>query len=172
MFLTARSTAPLRRGPIVLVAVLVAIGAAVVVRSSASAQAPTTRTLTFKELEKGSTFTHIRNTKTKSQQSNSQGDVIAFTNPLADATGQRIGMLYVGCTTTAGSRDFKKSTITCIGTIELRDGSLMVQLNARVGAAALTGAVTGGTGAYANARGVFSSSGAKSGADDTITLVG
>ena len=63
------------------VGILVVAGLAVALWSSASAQEPGTRTLTFNELEKGSTFTHIRNTKTRSEQANMQGDVIAFTNP-------------------------------------------------------------------------------------------
>lgn len=81
-----------RRGPTWLIAAAVAlITAAVVLGTGASAQDPATRTLTFKELAKGSTFTHIRNTKTKSRRSNVQGDMIVSTNPLADPTGKRIG---------------------------------------------------------------------------------
>jgi hypothetical protein len=167
----ARPIALLRRGPILLVALLAAIAAGVVVLSSASAQAPG-RTLTFKELDKGSTFIHIRNTKAKSQRSNSMGDVIAFTNPLADASGQRIGKLYAHCTTTVGNRNFLKSTITCALVLVLRDGTLTGQANVTPAAAASTGTVTGGTGAYAGARGVVVSTPTDSGSDDTVTLVG
>jgi allene oxide cyclase-like protein len=168
MLVFARPFAPLRRGPIVLIAIVVAAAAAVVVLSSASAQTPAARTLTFKELEKGSTFTHIRNTKTTSRRANSQGDVMAFTNPLADAAGKRIGTTSAACTTTVGSRSFPKSTITCVGTVELPDGRLFLQAEFRLDATTLTGAVTGGTGAYANARGIFTNTGSV----DTITLVG
>ncbi len=69
----------LHRGPTWLIAAIALIGAAVVLGPGASAQDPATRTLTFKELAKGSTFTHIRNAKTKSRRSNSQGDLIALT---------------------------------------------------------------------------------------------
>jgi hypothetical protein len=138
--------------------------------SGASAQDPGTRTLTFKELEKGSTFTHIRNTKTRSEQANMQGDVIAFTNPLADAAGKRVGMLRVSCVTTTGSRDFMKSTLTCLGVVTLRDGTLTIQLDTRPRAAKTTGTVTGGTGAYANARGVIVNTATKTGATDSVTL--
>src|SRR5688500_16906634 len=104
------------QSPIRTVVVLAVAGLAVVALwSSASAQDPGSRTLTFKELEKGSTFTHIRNTKTRSEQANIQGDVIAFSNPLADAAGKRIGMLRASCVTTTGSRNFMKSTLTCLG---------------------------------------------------------
>ena len=97
-------------------AVLLGLLAAILVlRSSASAQDPGTRTLTFTELERGATFTHIRNTKGAKQQSNLQGDIIAFTNPLADSSGKRIGKMSVSCTTTTGARNFLKSTLTCVG---------------------------------------------------------
>ena len=144
--------------------------AALALWSSASAQDPGTRTLTFNEREKGSTFTHIRNTKTRSEQANMQGDVIAFTNPLADAAGKRVGMLRVSCVTTTGSRDFMKSTLTCLGVITLRDGTLTIQLDTRPRAAKTTGTVTGGTGAYANARGVIVNTTTRTGATDTVTL--
>jgi hypothetical protein len=165
LFRTTRTTA-------VLVAVLGVLAAVVMLRSSASAQEPGTRTLTLKELEKGSTFTHIRNTKGAPRQSNLQGDLLAFTNPLADASGKRVGKISVSCTTTTGARNFLKSTLTCVGVLTLADGTLTVQANSSPGSPTTTGAVTGGTGAYANARGVFASTEAQGGADDTITLAG
>jgi len=159
------------QSPIRTVAVLAAVAGLAVVAlwSSASAQDPGTRTLTFKELEQRSTFTHIRNTKTRSEQANMQGDVIAFTNPLADAAGKRVGMLRVSCVTTTGSRNFMKSTLTCLGVVSLRDGTLTMQLDTRPRSATTTGAVTGGTGAYANARGVFVATETKTGTTDTVT---
>ena len=57
-------------------------------RVRALAQSPSTRTLSFKELERGATFVHIRNTKTKYERANLAGDLLAFTNPLADASGR------------------------------------------------------------------------------------
>ena len=153
----------------VFVAVLAAAGLAVALWSSASAQDPGPRTLTFNELEKGSTFTHIRNTKSRSERANMQGDVIAFTNPLTDPAGKRVGKLHVSCVTTTGSRNFMKSTLTCLAVVTLRDGTLTLQLNTPPRARESTGAVTGGTGAYANARGVFAATTNKTGATDTIT---
>jgi hypothetical protein len=154
-----------------LVAVLALIAAAAGLRSSASAQAPPGRTLTLTELERGSTFTHIRNTKGAARNSNLQGDVLAFTNPLADASGARVGKLAVSCTTTTGARNFLKSTLTCAGVATLGDGTLTLQANTSPSARTTTGAITGGTGAYANARGVFVSEEGRSGSQDTITLV-
>ena len=80
------------------------VTAAVLVGPGASA--PTGRTLTLTELDKGSTFVHIRNTKTTSQRANSQGDVLAFTYPLAAASGRVVGKLHFDCVTTVGARNF------------------------------------------------------------------
>jgi hypothetical protein len=168
-----RPATPRRRAPLTLLAVAVAVaatGLAVELRSSASAQDPGTRTLTFSELDKGSTFKQIRNTKTKSRGTNSLGDMLVFANPLADATG-RVGKLHVSCATTVGSHVFTASTLTCLAVFALRDGNLTVTTLTKPGAKTTTGAVTGGTGAYAGARGTFVSTDTKSGADDTVTLI-
>jgi hypothetical protein len=138
--------------------------------AGASAQDPGARTLTLKEPEKGSDFTHIRNTKTRSPRADSQGDVFAFTNPLADESGHIVGKLSAACTTTTGARNFLKSTVSCFGVVALHDGSLMIQFNLIPGSPRTVGAVTGGTGGYANARGVLVSRVARSGSVDTITL--
>jgi hypothetical protein len=153
-------------------AVLLGLLAAILVlRSSASAQDPGARTLTFTELERGATFTHIRNTKGAKRQSNLQGDVLAFTNRLADSSGKRVGKISVGCTTTTGARNFLRSTLTCVGVVTLADGTLTLQANTTPNSPTTTGAVTGGTGAYANARGVFVNETGESGSQDTVTLV-
>jgi hypothetical protein len=144
------------------------ITAAILVGAGASAS--TGRTLTFTELEKGSTYTHISNTKTTSERANSQGDVFAFTYRLAAASGQVVGKLHLNCITTVGSRNFLKSTLTCSGVAVLRDGTLTIQATTSPGVPTTTAAVTGGTGAYANARGVLVSREGKHGSVDTITL--
>lgn len=165
------STALRRAAAVVPIAVLVATGAAIAL-PGASAQAPTTRTLTLKELDKGATFTHVRNTRAHTARSIALGDLIVFTNPLADPSGAKVGKLHASCTTTVGARNFMKSTITCTGVLALRDGTLTVQLVSSPGARKSTGAVTGGTGAYANARGVLVSRVSATGSLDTITLIG
>jgi hypothetical protein len=151
---------------------LPALAAAALLGPGASAQAPGARTLSLKELEKGSTFTHVRNTKTRFARANSRGDLIVFTNPLADASGQIVGKLHVNCATTVGARNFLKSVMTCSGVVVLRDGTLTLQGAVKPNAATTTVAITGGTGAYANARGVFVSAQARGGSQDTITLAG
>ncbi len=163
---------PSRTALAVLAVVALAVAAAGLgVRSSASAQAPGATTLTFTELEKGSTFKHVRNTKTRNQRSNLLGDLIVFTNPVADGTGKVVGKLHVQCVTTVGSSNFLKSKLTCSGVMALAQGSLALQAITSASSPTTTGMITGGTGAYANARGTFSSVEGRSGSADTITLV-
>lgn len=138
--------------------------------TGASAQGSGPRTLRLTELEQGSTFTHIRNTNPASQQSNQQGDVIAFTYRLADPAGQVVGTLHASCTTTVGNRNFLQSTMTCNAVFALRDGTLTGQATVSPRAPSTTGAITGGTGAYANARGTFVSKQRAKDSVDTITL--
>jgi allene oxide cyclase-like protein len=161
---------PLQRRTVALLGVPALAAVAVALGSGASAQDPGARTLTLKELEKGATFTHIRNTRTKSSQANPQGDVIVFSHLLADEAGNKVGKLSAGCPTTTGARNFLKSTITCSGVLALRDGNLMIQANVKPGSSKTVGAVTGGTGAYANARGVFVARDTKTDVINTITF--
>jgi hypothetical protein len=138
-----------------------------------AAQAATgqsTRTVTLIELEKGSTFTHIRNTKATSPRANSTGDQIVMTYPLADRARRVVGKLHVDCVTTAGAKLFPQSTVSCGGVLDLRDGTLTVQTVFKLDGSPVRGAVTGGTGAYAGARGTFVSKQAKGGSVDTFTL--
>jgi hypothetical protein len=130
-------------------------GAVSLLGTGAAAQDPGTRTLSFKTPDRGSTFKHVRNTKGASRRANRSGDVIVFTNPLVDEAGRRVGRLYADCITTLGARDFRRSTTTCTGVMVLPAGTLTLQANSRPGVPTTVGAVTGGTGDYANARGVF-----------------
>jgi hypothetical protein len=149
------------------------IGAYLVLGAGVSAETPAkATTLNLKELEKGSTFTHIRNTESASQKSNLQGDLIVFTNRVADSSGAVIGKLSVSCVTTTGAQDFTKSVATCTGVLVLQGGTLAIVANTSPGKSTTSGAVTGGTGTYANARGVFLSKEVKGGSLDTITLAG
>lgn len=136
--------------------------------SDAQAQAPAGTTITLKELEKGSTFKHVRNTKTRNQRSIALGDLVVFTNPLTDGAGARAGRLHADCTATVGNADFRKAVMTCTVVLALRNGSLMLIANSSPGSATTTGAVVGGNGAYAGARGQFVSTNGS----DTITLGG
>lgn len=149
---------------------LAALAAVTVAGSDAPAAGAPTDTLVLKELNQGSRFVHIRNTKPRSRRANSTADSFVLTYPVADASGARIGTSRAACTTTVGARDFMKSTITCIGVMTLRDGTLTLQGDIDASSPTSTAAVTGGTGAYANARGVIVSRQTTTGAEDTITL--
>jgi hypothetical protein len=140
--------------------------------SGASAQGA--KSLTFKELNKGSTFEFIDNaptSKAKGEPSVSIGDLIVFTNPIADAADKRLGRLYAHCTAVVAARQASRAAFTCEGVVILGGGTLTVQAFLPYDGATVRGTVTGGTGVYANARGTLLSEPTKTGADDTISLV-
>ena len=161
-----------RKGLLASLVALPALAAtAVLLASGASAQSSGERTLSFKELDKGATFTHIRNTKPKSPRANLEGDLLVFTNPVANPSGQVVGKSHVSCVTTTGARNFLKSEVTCSGVTVLRGGTLTMQAVIRPGRPTTVGAVTGGSGAYANARGTFVSTTNRGDTRTTVTLV-
>jgi hypothetical protein len=153
-------------------ALSLAIGlCALVLGPSAAAQGP--KTLTFKELNRGATFAFVDNapmSKAKGEPSASMGDAIVFTNPLTDRAGKRVGRLFVHCTAVVAARQANKAAFTCEGIMVVEGGTLSVQAFLPKAGATAHGTVTGGTGAYANARGTLVSKPTKAGADDTITL--
>ena len=139
--------------------------------SSASAQGST---LTFKELNSGSTFAFVDSapmSKSKGEPSASLGDRIVFTNPLTDDAGTRIGRLYSHCTAVVAAPQANRASFACEAVVVLRGGTLTIQALLSHAGATVHGTVTGGTGTYANARGTLVSRPTKSGADDSITLV-
>ena len=138
-----------------------------------SAAAATT-TITFKEPEKGSTFAFIDNApKTKRKhgfpEKISAGDEFVFTNPL-EAEGKKIGHLQAVCTATENGK-FQNAGFNCNGTFVFTGKGTLT------GAATITGkktegAINGGTGTYAGARGTFVSKEGKGGASTvTVTLL-
>jgi hypothetical protein len=139
----------------------------------ASAQAPTGTTITFTELDEGSTFRFIDHTPRVRSENNprfSMGDQIVFTNPLANASGARIGKLHATCTMTVGGR-FSRAVAVCTGAYRLQAGQLQVQVLTKLTGETTVGSVVGGTGAYANARGTFRSvTRSDDNSDVTVTL--
>jgi hypothetical protein len=151
---------------------LAATGCALVLGSAASAQGPAT--LTFKELNKGSTFAFVDSapmSTAKGEPTASLGDRIVFTNPLVDVTSKRVGRLYLHCTAVVAARAANKAAYACEGVVVIGSGTLSVEAFLTHAGATVHGTVTGGTGTYANARGTLSSQPTKTGANDTITLV-
>jgi hypothetical protein len=155
-----------------LLAATVAAGMGLAALTSASAQDAPPRTLTLKQLDRGATFIHVRHSRKSSTRGNALGDSIVFTNPIVDTSGKRIGRSHAECVTTVGARDFRKSVLTCQAILRLPGGDLMGQFAVSPTQETVTGAITGGTGAYANARGVFVSNRTRTGSTDTITFAG
>lgn len=142
-----RRCTPLAAGLAVAVAVTAATG-------SLAQGGPAQQTLTLRELGKGATFTHIRNTKRAPRRSNLQGDVLAFTNPLT-RDGKRVGRLEASCVTTSGAKNFTRSRANCTAVTVLADGTLHGTFLLDLDNERTAGAITGGTGAYAGARGTI-----------------
>jgi len=135
--------------------------------------AAATTMITFKEPENGSTFRFIDNapkTKTKHgfPQKISAGDVFVFTNPL-EAGGKQIGHLKAVCTAT-GNGSFQNAGFICNGTFFLTGKGTLIAA-ASIGSGKTEGAITGGTGSYAGARGTFVSKEGKGASTVTVTLL-
>ncbi len=145
---------------------------AVLLALPADAETTVTKTLVFKELEKNSSFAFVDNApKTKLVHGNprqiSAGDELVFQNPLVEGS-KPIGHLEAVCTATKSTRRFDKADFMCQGTFVFAKGTLVA--SALVGKN-VEGAITGGTGIYANARGTFKSVEKKNASTVTVTLV-
>jgi hypothetical protein len=139
---------------------------------TSSAAAATTK-ITFKEPEKGSTFTFIDNApKTKHKhgfpQKISAGDEFVFTNPL-EAEGKKIGHLQAVCVAT-GNGKFQNAGFNCNGTFVFTGKGTLIAA-ATIAGKKTEGAITGGTGTYAGARGTFVSKEGKGASSVTVTLL-
>jgi hypothetical protein len=158
------------------VAVGAAIAAAAVAVPVVAQPGGAGRTITFRELDKGSRFVYIDNpprNKPHRRPVLSVGDQSVVAIPLADAGG-RIGGLRAICVITknapASDVGFVKGHPYCTGAFVLTSGTLFVQAT-DVGGKVTRGAIVGGTGAYAGARGTFTSTSTKTGANDVVTLL-
>jgi hypothetical protein len=158
---------------------LAVLGAAAVAAAAVAApvlaQSGGGQTITFHELNKGSRFAYTDNPPRNAHNKRpvfSVGDQITLANPVADDSGS-LGELRAVCTFT------KKAPATdnvnpghpfCSGAFVLKSGTLFVD-TADAGGKTTHGAVVGGTGAYVGARGTFTSTSTKSGANDVVTLM-
>lgn len=160
-----------RRVAVLAVLVVVAVVVALPVLSASGQVA---QTISFKEVNKGATFHYVDNPPANPKNKRpvlSPGDEFVFTSPI---TGGKSGELRAKCTAEkkapANDTGFSAADPLCTGAFVLRDGTLFASV-AEGGAKVTHGAITGGTGAYANARGTFTSTHTKSGSDDVVTLV-
>jgi hypothetical protein len=159
-------------GRVAVLAGLLSCCAILVFASSASAA---TTTLTFKEPEKGSTFAFVDNAPTSKRKHGfptrfSSGDEVIFTNPL-ESEGKIVGKLRVSCTATnnASSKHFAAAGFICSGIAKIPGGTLVFA--AELAEGNTEGAITGGSGKYAGARGSFLSKEGKGANTVTVTLV-
>jgi hypothetical protein len=157
---------------------LAGLGLAAVTAAVAAAPAPaqTPTTLSFKELERGSTFTFVDNAP-KSQRRNgmpartSPGDLFLFSNPLRDGAGNPFGRLSVTCFVTTSGRT-SRTKADCLGVYAFPTGNVVAAASISFASnAPVTGSILGGTGAYVGARGSFTSTETRADTDTTMTFL-
>jgi hypothetical protein len=95
-----------------------------------------------------------------------------FANPVADSSGRVVGKLSAACVTATGAKVFTNSELTCTGVLTLPGGTLTVAANTSPGKSTTIGAITGGTGRYAYAAGVYRAKEGNGSSRTTITLAG
>jgi hypothetical protein len=153
------------------------ISSVVLLLAFAGNAAAATRTITFQELEKGSTFAFIDNAPTSELRHGfpvkiSAGDQFVGTNPLASG-GKKIGELRTLCVATksVSAKNFDAAGFICSGTFTFGGQGTLVA-SAVIGSHSGTeGAIVGGTGIYANARGTFVTKEGKGTSTVTVNLV-
>jgi len=165
----------------VLVAATAAVLLAALVAGCGGGGVPLKKqTLSFTEKQSDDSFSFADNPP-KSSPSNgdeptlSNGDHLTFTANMIDGSGKDVGDLDATCTVTATTTgSFDDSRAQCIGTADIPGGTLTLTVGGKAfGAGTTSGAVVGGTGAYAGATGSFSSSdenGTDKPSQDTFTL--
>jgi hypothetical protein len=150
---------------VIVVCIVAAVTAVGVVVASSGAQAPGPRTIVLKENEKGSKFKFIDVKPLTKNERPGMGDSFIFYTPLSDASGKKVGELDAKCMVAKP----KPETDVCEGVVHLGDGDLFLAARV-VGEGNVTGAITGGTGAYVGARGSFTSVG-ENNSIDTFTIL-
>jgi hypothetical protein len=144
---------------LVLVLSAAALAMAVVNADNSDAQAPGPQTLVLKE-GKSLQEKFIDTKPTARNGKASLGDSFLFNSPLFDPAKKRVGSLEVECVVVVAG-DFEKKAVTmCDGVMHLTGGDIFLSARLPPGEDAnIDGAVLGGTKAYANARGTFTSVG-------------
>jgi hypothetical protein len=153
---------------------LAAVGAAVLYGTAASPQSPAAspRTIAFTEVENKTPCCIVDaapKSRSKREPMMSAGDQLVFSQKVRDPSGKPIGTLYGDCTAITKA-PLTRARFICDGLYAFTDGTMTATGLGGVGAPSSTGAITGGTGAYANARGTFSSKATKTGNDTIVTL--
>jgi allene oxide cyclase-like protein len=148
-----------------------AVAAAAIGLPSATARTAGPRTFTLVEHAGGLSAVDLPPIAASATAPPSRGDMVVFNKPLTTPGGRRAGTLHAVCTVTQPHRSIETAMFQCDGTYVLSRGQLTFSTAARIGSAPkLTVAVTGGTGAYADARGVIVSTEEGDTATDTFRL--
>lgn len=144
----------MRRIPTLIGAAVVAAATASAIAVSAGGAAPGDRTLTFveKTIPSADIFADV---PPLSRTAISKGDGYLFTNALLDATGaQRLGVHQARCTYLRATKQVVGSRFICDGAWVLSDGMITGEtVFTFTSQPRIDFVVTGGTGAYAGARG-------------------
>jgi hypothetical protein len=141
--------------PRLLVVVLAACATAAALATSGNAQQPAGRTIkVIEDVQHSLTFQFVDVpplSTTGGPDDNSAGDEIINTNPLLNAAHKRIGTSYSVLTFVTGNKLPKPSVLSNHVVYRLKRGAIFIEeLNSGSFQDAI---VTGGTGAYAGARG-------------------
>ncbi len=164
----------MRRTAVITTSAAAALAAAGILAVSGGAQQPGGRTIEL--VSKNCTFKLLDNPPlaTQARPTTSIGDTYALRCTVTDRDGERLGNVDAACTTTKGGR---RDVAVCQGAYQLENGELYLQTRMPERDIAEThGAIVGGFGDYAGARGTFTSvdrAGERNGdpSDDTITLL-
>ena len=148
--------------------VAVVVAGLTILTLDASAKTAGPQPTTLHLVEKGGGLRFVDNApKAKHQYDFSAGDIVIVTRNLSEVTGKKVGSLRLICVAVS------PAVQQCSGTEALAAGTLEVA-GISAHAPATTVAITGGTGAYAGARGTSVSkdrTGNADIADQTITLL-
>ncbi|MFN8217266.1 MAG: dirigent protein [Solirubrobacterales bacterium] len=136
--------------------------------SAAAAAGPAT--IKFKESNKGATFRYVDVApQAKKEGEVSPGDELVISNPL-ESGGKKIGHLRALCVATNSAKKFINVTFICTAMYVLDGkGTLAAQATLKVGKD-VKGAIVGGTGSYAGARGTFLSTELSNGSGNNTTI--
>ena len=140
----------MQRTALISGAVIAALATGGILAVSGGAQGPTGQTIQFTEKTSSEKFVDVA-PRARRDFDASAGDEFLFSNRLFNGANKRIGTLDVRCAFTKGGRTFRG---VCQGVFALEDGDLHASARLTTGNST-NGAITGGTRAYAGARGTF-----------------
>lgn len=163
----------MQRAAVVFGVVVAALAAGGVLAVSGGAQAPDGQTINL--VTKNFEYKAIDNPPLeRNPEWIGRGDRFVLEADVTDAGGTRRGNYDVVCAATKGG---SKGRVVCEGAYSLKEGALyLMTVFKNTGGGDVSGAIIGGTRAYAGARGTFTTidrPGDKGGdpSDDTITLL-